>query len=118
MKIDITALEQMWLEAKKTEEENFQEKSKMNVLIEVLEVQLQNAQEIIEALDNENKELRGKLITFVQKGLQYLEMEANLSNNDVEMDEDFSFLQPFEIITKDVNQLRQMIKEKTKGEET
>ena len=80
MKIDITALEQMWLEAKKTEEENFQEKSKMNVLIEVLEVQLQNAQEIIEALDNENKELRGKLITFVQKGLQYLEMEANLSN--------------------------------------
>ncbi|OMO56545.1 hypothetical protein CCACVL1_26457 [Corchorus capsularis] len=57
----------------------------------------------------------GALITFVQKGLQYLEMEANLSNNDVEMDEDFSFLQPLDIITKDVNQLRQMIKEKRKN---
>ncbi|KAK8716642.1 hypothetical protein V6N13_043947 [Hibiscus sabdariffa] len=55
------------------------------------------------------------LITFVQKGLQYLEMEANLSNNDGEMDEDFSFLQPLDIITKDVNQLRQMIKEKRKN---
>ncbi|GMI98028.1 high expression of osmotically responsive genes 15, OLIGOCELLULA1 [Hibiscus trionum] len=57
----------------------------------------------------------GALITFVQKGLQYLEMEANISNNDVEMDEDFSFLQPLDIITKDVNQLRQMIKEKRKN---
>ncbi|KAE8693337.1 hypothetical protein F3Y22_tig00110813pilonHSYRG00195 [Hibiscus syriacus] len=57
----------------------------------------------------------GALITFVQKGLQYLEMEANLSNNDAEMDEDFSFLQPLDIITKDVNQLRQMIKEKRKN---
>ncbi|XP_017650065.1 WD40 repeat-containing protein HOS15-like isoform X2 [Gossypium arboreum] len=57
----------------------------------------------------------GALITFVQKGLQYLEMEANMSNNDVEMDEDFSFLQPLDIITKDVNQLRQMIKEKRKN---
>ncbi|KAE8699989.1 F-box-like/WD repeat-containing protein TBL1XR1-B [Hibiscus syriacus] len=57
----------------------------------------------------------GALITFVQKGLQYLEMEANISNNDVEMDEDFSFLQPLDIITKDVNQLRQMIKERRKN---
>ncbi|XP_022737600.1 uncharacterized protein LOC111290521 [Durio zibethinus] len=63
MKLDIMALEQTCLEAKKTEEEHVQEKFKMNVLIEELEVQLQNAQEIIEALDNENKELRGKLIT-------------------------------------------------------
>ncbi|XWS47956.1 hypothetical protein CRYUN_Cryun13aG0030500 [Craigia yunnanensis] len=63
MKFDIMALEQTCLEAKKTEEENVQEKSEMNVLIEELEVQLQNAQEIIEALDNKNKELRGKLIT-------------------------------------------------------
>ena len=43
--------------AKKTKEENVQEKSKMNVLLEELEIQFQNAQEIIEALDNENKEL-------------------------------------------------------------
>ncbi|KAK6261700.1 hypothetical protein QUC31_007516 [Theobroma cacao] len=59
MKLDITALEQMCLEAKKTEEE----KSRMNILIEELEVQLQNALKIIEGLDDENKELRGKLIT-------------------------------------------------------
>ncbi|XVF50027.1 hypothetical protein PTKIN_Ptkin04bG0062600 [Pterospermum kingtungense] len=59
MKLDITALERKCLEAKKNEEE----KSEMNVLIEELEVQLQNAQEIIEARDNENKELREKLIT-------------------------------------------------------
>ena len=88
MKIDITALEQMWLEAKKTEEENFQEKSKMNVLIEVLEVQLQNAQEIIEALDNENKELRGKLIKseknaeiFCQKLKEWLKSKGRLQLN-------------------------------------
>ncbi|XVE56853.1 hypothetical protein DITRI_Ditri04bG0043900 [Diplodiscus trichospermus] len=63
MKLDIIALEQACLEAKKTEEENVKKKSEMNVLIEELEFQLQNAQEIIEALDNENKELRGKLVT-------------------------------------------------------
>ncbi|PAL61721.1 hypothetical protein CEJ83_21175, partial [Acinetobacter baumannii] len=53
------------------------------------------------------------LITFVQKGLQYLEMEANLTcQSDVDMDEDFSFLQPMDLITKDVCELRQMVKEK------
>ncbi|KAF5463720.1 hypothetical protein F2P56_013862 [Juglans regia] len=57
----------------------------------------------------------GALITFVQKGLQYLEMEANLSNNDTDMDEDFSFLQPLDLITKDVYELRQIIKEKRKS---
>ncbi|PON49948.1 Guanine nucleotide-binding protein, beta subunit [Parasponia andersonii] len=54
----------------------------------------------------------GALITFVQKGLQFLEMEANLSNSDTDLDEDFSFLQPLDLITKDVHQLRQIIKEK------
>ncbi|XP_059456619.1 WD40 repeat-containing protein HOS15 isoform X2 [Corylus avellana] len=57
----------------------------------------------------------GALITFVQKGLQYLEMEANLSNSDPELDEDFSFLQPLDLITKDVYELRQIIKEKRKN---
>lgn len=57
----------------------------------------------------------GALITFVQKGLQYLEMEANLSNSDVDVDEDFSFLQPLDLITKDVSELRQIIKEKRKS---
>ncbi|KAG8478391.1 hypothetical protein CXB51_028230 [Gossypium anomalum] len=55
------------------------------------------------------------LIRFVHKGLQYLEMEANLSNSDVETDEDFSFLHPLDIITKDVNQLQQLVKERRKN---
>ncbi|CAL9002210.1 unnamed protein product [Prunus brigantina] len=57
----------------------------------------------------------GALITFVQKGLQYLEMEANLSNSDADLDEDFSLINPLDLITKDLYQLRQMIKEKRKN---
>ncbi|GAB2279615.1 WD40 repeat-containing protein hos15 [Dionaea muscipula] len=56
----------------------------------------------------------GALITFVQKGLQYLEMEANFSNSDMDADDDFSFLQPMDLITKDVYELRRMVKEKKK----
>ncbi|KAK2967649.1 hypothetical protein RJ640_030520, partial [Escallonia rubra] len=59
----------------------------------------------------------GALVTFVQKGLQYLEMEANLSNSDTDLDEDFSSLQPLDLITKDVYALRQMIKEKRKNQQ-
>ncbi|CAI0406241.1 unnamed protein product [Linum tenue] len=56
------------------------------------------------------------LISFVQKGLQYLEMEANLSlQSDADADEDFSLLQPLDLITKDVRELRQMIKERKKS---
>ncbi|KAF6176245.1 hypothetical protein GIB67_023536 [Kingdonia uniflora] len=54
----------------------------------------------------------GALIKFVQKGLQYLEMEANLSNGDLDGDDDFSFLQPLDIITKDVKELQRIVKEK------
>ncbi|KAK9949058.1 hypothetical protein M0R45_004603 [Rubus argutus] len=57
----------------------------------------------------------GALITFVQKGLQYLEMEANLSNSDAEVDEDFSLLQPLDLIQNDVYQLRQIIKDRRKN---
>ncbi|RDX90712.1 WD40 repeat-containing protein HOS15, partial [Mucuna pruriens] len=54
------------------------------------------------------------LVTFVQKGLQYFEMEVNLSNCDADLEEDFSFLQPLDLITKDVHELRQMISERRK----
>ncbi|CAJ1942923.1 unnamed protein product [Sphenostylis stenocarpa] len=57
---------------------------------------------------------QGALVTFVQKGLQYFEMEANLSNCDADLEEDFSFLQPLDIITKDVHELRQIISERRK----
>ncbi|KAK8471737.1 hypothetical protein PHAVU_002G014600 [Phaseolus vulgaris] len=56
----------------------------------------------------------GALIRLVQKGLQYLEMEANLSNCDINLDEDFSFLQPLELITKDVHELGKMVNERRK----
>ncbi|CAA0832651.1 WD-40 repeat family protein [Striga hermonthica] len=54
----------------------------------------------------------GALVTFIQKGIQYLELEANLSNDDLDVDEDFQFLHPLELITKDVDELRKIIKEK------
>ncbi|KAH1133665.1 hypothetical protein GLYMA_05G100500v4 [Glycine max] len=41
-------------------------------------------------------------------------MEANLSNCDADLEEDFSFLQPLDLITKDVHELRQMISERRK----
>ncbi|XP_048502212.1 WD40 repeat-containing protein HOS15 isoform X2 [Beta vulgaris subsp. vulgaris] len=42
-------------------------------------------------------------------------MEANLNNSDADIDEDFSFLQPMDLITKDVNELRRMVKEKRRS---
>ncbi|KAF3679175.1 F-box-like/WD repeat-containing protein TBL1XR1 [Capsicum annuum] len=54
----------------------------------------------------------GALVKFVQKGIQYLELETNLSNDDTNMDEDFQFLQPFDLITKNVDELQKIIKDK------
>ncbi|XP_019446830.1 PREDICTED: F-box-like/WD repeat-containing protein TBL1XR1 isoform X1 [Lupinus angustifolius] len=59
----------------------------------------------------------GALVSFVQKGLQYFEMEANYSNSDADLEEDFLFLKPMELITKDVSQLRQMINERRKKQQ-
>ncbi|KAK1317660.1 Protein SPA1-RELATED 3 [Acorus calamus] len=52
------------------------------------------------------------LVKFVQKGLQYLELEANLSCNEADVEDDFSFIEPFDLITKDVNELRKIVNEK------
>ncbi|XP_076917159.1 WD40 repeat-containing protein HOS15-like isoform X2 [Bidens hawaiensis] len=54
----------------------------------------------------------GALVTFVQKGIQYLELEANLTCNESDIDEDFSFIQPIDLITKSIYELQQMINEK------
>ncbi|OVA06844.1 WD40 repeat [Macleaya cordata] len=54
----------------------------------------------------------GSLVKVVQKGLQYLELEVNLSDSDADVDQDFSFLQPLDLITKEVHELQQIIKEK------
>ncbi|XP_055825619.1 WD40 repeat-containing protein HOS15-like [Solanum dulcamara] len=52
------------------------------------------------------------LVTFVQKGIQYLELETNLSNDNTDMDEDFLFLEPLDLISKNVYELQNIIKEK------
>ncbi|XP_062101684.1 WD40 repeat-containing protein HOS15-like isoform X2 [Humulus lupulus] len=54
----------------------------------------------------------GALVTFVQKGLQYLELEANSGSIEADVDEDFSFIQPLDLISKDVYELQRIIKEK------
>ncbi|CAI9111350.1 OLC1v1011559C2 [Oldenlandia corymbosa var. corymbosa] len=43
-------------------------------------------------------------------------MEANLSKVDSGVDEEFSFLQPMDLITKDVNELRRIVRERRKKE--
>ncbi|CAL5362355.1 unnamed protein product [Camellia sinensis] len=60
MKLD---LEQNCFEAKKFKEEAAREKLKMNELIQDFECQIQDAQKVIECLNEENKELREKLET-------------------------------------------------------
>ncbi|XP_028947986.1 WD40 repeat-containing protein HOS15 isoform X3 [Malus domestica] len=42
-------------------------------------------------------------------------LQESACQSDADLDEDFSFLQPLDLITKDVNQLGQMIKEKRKN---
>lgn len=57
----------------------------------------------------------GALVRFVQKGLQYLELESNLSSNDTDLDDGFSLLQPLDLITKDIYELQKIIKEKKRS---
>ncbi|ONM18801.1 leunig-related6 [Zea mays] len=52
----------------------------------------------------------GALITIVQKGLQYIELEASSDENYDEVERDFALLEPLEIITKDVEELQQIVK--------
>ena len=63
MKLEMITLEQSCFEAKKSLDEAIEEKTKMTELIQEFQVRLQDAQKMIECLDNENKELRGKLET-------------------------------------------------------
>ncbi|XP_006657641.1 WD40 repeat-containing protein HOS15 [Oryza brachyantha] len=54
----------------------------------------------------------GALITIVQKGLQYIELEANTDENDEDIAKDFALLEPLEIITKNVEELQQIVKKR------
>ncbi|GFR43966.1 hypothetical protein Agub_g5109, partial [Astrephomene gubernaculifera] len=54
----------------------------------------------------------GSLVTFIQKGLQYLEIEANLDAQDGEVDGDYKLLTPEELLSNDVDQLRALVAER------
>ncbi|KAI3902464.1 hypothetical protein MKW92_008964 [Papaver armeniacum] len=55
----------------------------------------------------------GSLVKIVQKGLQYVELEVNaMEECDSSVDDDFSFIQPLDLITKEVPELLQIVQEK------
>ncbi|KAF5834951.1 WD40-repeat-containing domain protein [Dunaliella salina] len=58
----------------------------------------------------------GTLIALVQKGMQYLELEANVDGQDGSVDGDFKMLSPEELITLDPDQLRQLVQERREEE--
>ncbi|XP_031258952.1 MAR-binding filament-like protein 1 isoform X2 [Pistacia vera] len=88
LKLDIVALERTCIEAKKIQKKSIQEKARMNSLIQELEVRIQDAEEIIQCLEKENKELKKKLLTsemnarvFCQKIEEWMEKEDRTELN-------------------------------------
>ncbi|KAJ0704099.1 putative transcription factor WD40-like family [Helianthus annuus] len=51
----------------------------------------------------------GALVTFVQSGIQYLEMKANLKIDDSDIADDFVFVKPFDLLNMNVEELKQNI---------
>ncbi|KAI3922385.1 hypothetical protein MKX01_006074 [Papaver californicum] len=47
----------------------------------------------------------GSLVKIVQKGLQYVELEVNQIECDSSVNDDFSFIQPLDLITKELPEL-------------
>lgn len=66
MKLDLIALEQRYLDAKKLNQQATQEKINMDALIEELEVRFEEAQKMIHNLENEKKKLQQKLMISEQ----------------------------------------------------
>lgn len=58
----------------------------------------------------------GSLVTFIQKGMQYLELEANLEAQDGEIDEDFTLLSPQELLANDIDDLRRLVLERKQNQ--
>ena len=64
----------------------------------------------------------GALVSFIQKGLQYVELEANLNaegkhESGENTPSDFTLLQPEDLLTKDVGELRRTIQKKKEQRE-
>lgn len=53
----------------------------------------------------------GALITFVQKGLQYVELEANLNEEGTDLDGGFASLSAHDILTRELDELKGMIRD-------
>ena len=51
----------------------------------------------------------GALVSFLQKGLQYLELESNLNDAGTDVDGDFRLLTPHDLLYKDVPELRKTV---------
>lgn len=55
----------------------------------------------------------GALITFIQRGMQYCELEANVDEEgDAELLSDFKMLTPQELLTRDIDELRALVRER------
>ncbi|EEH54302.1 uncharacterized protein MICPUCDRAFT_20648, partial [Micromonas pusilla CCMP1545] len=54
----------------------------------------------------------GALVSFIQKGLQYLELEANLNEDGTDVDSNFSMLTSRDLLSKPVEELKNIVKEK------
>ncbi|XRB03054.1 transducin [Pycnococcus provasolii] len=51
----------------------------------------------------------GALVSFLQKGLQYLELESNLNEAGTDVDGDFRLLTPHDLLYKDVPELKRVV---------
>ena len=54
----------------------------------------------------------GALISFIQKGLQYLELEVNLNDSVTDVEGDFSLLTPRDLMTKTAAELKTLVRSK------
>lgn len=54
----------------------------------------------------------GALVSFIQKGLQYLELEANLADDGQDVEGDFAHLTSDDLLTKDVDELKEVIRDR------
>lgn len=64
MKLDLIAMEQNYFKAKKSQDETAQDSAMMNELIHDLQLQIYDAEKVIESLEKENVNLREQLQTF------------------------------------------------------
>lgn len=78
LKLEITALEQRYVEAERLGQQLAEEKAGMDECFETLQIQLKEKQNMISYLEDENTVLRERMVFFHEN--------ANQSSNDVELD--------------------------------